>query len=233
MEPQTAHVSNQTLRTPRAAAVAGIVFSVLIIISFINLQISIPPESDFSPEWLEQSAGNVIFALSLLPFAGIAFLWFMGVVRDRIGLMEDQFFSTLFFGSGLLYLAMTFATAALAGGIIGVFRIAPQMLFNNGLYIFARASIHEFNNIFAIRMAGMHMFVLGTIWWRTAVMPRWVALITFPVALLQVVGIQFFPWATLIFPAWVFLISTYILVLNYRYQKHDCGSISTRNAKIP
>jgi hypothetical protein len=215
------HISNRGLRTPRAAAIAGIIFAVLMIISFINLQISIPAESKITSDWLEESAGSVTLALSLLPFAGIAFLWFMGVVRDRIGLMEDQFFSTLFFGSGLLYLAMTFATAAMAGGIMAVFSINPELLVNSGLYTFSRAIIHEFNNIFAIRMAGMHMIVLGTIWWRTEVMPRWVALLTFPVALIQLIGVQFFPWAILIFPAWVFVISAYILVLNYRYQRQD------------
>jgi hypothetical protein len=52
------------------------------------------------------------------PFAGIAFLWFIGVVRDRLGHLEDQFFPTVFFGSGLLFLAMTFASAALAGGTL-------------------------------------------------------------------------------------------------------------------
>lgn len=219
-DPKT-HISNRGLRTPRAAAIAGLIFAVLMIISFANLQISIPAESKTTSRWLEDSAGSVILALSLLPFAGIAFLWFMGVVRDRIGLLEDQFFSTLFFGSGLLYLAMTFATAAMAGGIMAVFSIDPKLLINSGLYTFARAIIHEFNNIFAVRMAGMHMIVLGTIWWRTGVMPRWVALLTFPVALLQLIGVQFFPWAILIFPAWVFLISAYLLVLNYLYQKQD------------
>jgi hypothetical protein len=221
MADQKTHISNRGLRTPRAAAIAGLIFAVLMIISFVNLQISIPPESKTTSDWLEQSARNVAFALSLLPFAGIAFLWFMGVVRDRIGLLEDQFFSTLFFGSGLLYLAMTFATAAMAGGIMAVFSYDPVLLVTSGLYAFARATIHEFNNVFAIRLAGMHMIVLGTIWWRTGVMPRWVALLTFPVALLQLVGIQFFPWAILVFPAWVFMISTYLLVLNYLYQKHD------------
>ena len=215
------HISSRGLRTPRAAAIAGIIFAVLMIISFTMLQISIPSESKVTSEWLEESTGSITIALSLLPFAGIAFLWFMGVVRDRIGLMEDQFFSTLFFGSGLLYLAMTFATAAIAGGILAVFTLDPELLITSGLYTYSRAIIYKFNNIFAIRMAGMHMIVLGTIWWRTEVMPRWVALLTFPVAIVQLIGIQFFPWATLVFPAWVFMISAYILVLNYRYQRQD------------
>ena len=60
----------------------------------------------------------MILALNLLPFAGIAFLWFIGVVRDRIGQGEDRFFATVFLGSGLLFIAMLFVTGAVAGGLV-------------------------------------------------------------------------------------------------------------------
>jgi len=49
-----------------------------------------------------------------LPFAGIAFLWFIGVLRDRLGELEDRFFATVFLGSGLLFLAMLFASCSSA-----------------------------------------------------------------------------------------------------------------------
>ncbi|MES0361481.1 MAG: hypothetical protein ABUK20_11245 [Anaerolineales bacterium] len=216
-----AHISKRGLRTPRAAAIAGILFAVLMVTSFIMIQLSIPADSTDSSDWLEEEVGNISIALSLLPFAGIAFLWFMGVVRDRIGLLEDQFFSTLFFGSGLLYLAMSFASAAIAGGILAVYVFDPDALFTSGIYSFSQGIIYKFSNVFAIRMAGMHMIVLGTIWVRTEVMPRWMALATFLLAVVLLVSIQFLPWVTLVFPAWVFLISAYILVLNYRYERQD------------
>ena len=57
-------------------------------------------------------------ALNLLPFAAIAFLWFIGVVRDRIGEGEDRLFATVFLGSGLLFIAMMLSAAALAGGLL-------------------------------------------------------------------------------------------------------------------
>jgi hypothetical protein len=143
----------------------------------------------------------------------------MGVIRDRIGLLEDQFFSTLFFGSGILYLAMVFTSSALAGGLLAEYAFDPDLIFSSGLYTFIQSAIYKFSNVFAIRMAGMHMIVLGTIWMRTAVMPRWLALITYILALVLLVTITFLPWVNLVFPSWVFLISVYILVLNYRYQQ--------------
>ena len=68
-------------------------------------------------EWSADDAETVVLALNLVPFAGIAFLWFIGVVRDRLGASEDRFFATVFFGSGILFLAMFFAAAAVAGAI--------------------------------------------------------------------------------------------------------------------
>ena len=95
----------------------------------------------------------------------------------------------------------------------------PDVLYTSGLYTFIEGSIYKFSNVFAIRMAGMHMIVIGTIWIRTAVMPRWLALVTFILALVLLISITFLPWVTLVFPSWVIVISVYILILNYRYQQ--------------
>jgi len=222
MEFSQTHISYRPLRTPRAAGFAGIAFAVLQITSYFLMQSSIPAES-LNNEALAQLAQNMTLALSLLPFAGIAFLWFVGVLRDRLGHMEDQFFSTLFFGSGLLYLAMTFISAAITGGLLAVYAADPNSLIGSEILIFGRAIIYKFNNIYAIRMAGGFMFVLGTIWVRTGLMPRLLAIITYLTALSLIIGVVFWPWSTLFFPVWVFVISVYILVLNFRYQQENDG----------
>ena len=223
METDRAHLSYRPLRTPRAAAFAGIAFSVLQITSNVLMHSSLPAEALYEQGLLTDFAREISLALGLLPFAGIAFLWFIGVLRDRLGHLEDQFFSTLFFGSGLLYLAMTFVSAAITGGLVTLYVAAPDLFINSGILIFGRAIIFKFNNTYAIRMAGMFMFVLGTIWVRTGLMPRWLSVLTYLTALSLIVGIAFWPWSTLFFPAWVFIISVYILVLNFRYQHEKDG----------
>jgi hypothetical protein len=97
----------------------------------------------------------VVVALNLVPFAGIAFLWFIGVVRDRFGSREDRFFATVFFGSGILFLAMFFAASAVAGGMIVVLNAAPKQMIESGAYAFGRAIIAEVLNVFALKMAGV------------------------------------------------------------------------------
>jgi hypothetical protein len=77
---------------------------VLLITAYVLIRVSIPPDPADSGAWLEERAGTVARALSLLPLAGIAFLWFIGVLRDRMGLLEDHFLSTIVLDDGLLCL---------------------------------------------------------------------------------------------------------------------------------
>ena len=216
-------LTDRRLRTPRAAAVAGILFALLLGISYSLMRISIPADPADGGTWLEERANTVILALSLAPFAGIAFLWFIGVVRDRIGQFEDRFFSSVFFGSGLLYLAMMFVSAAVAGSLLSTYAIIPTQLIESGMYTFGRAMMWRISNVYAIRMAGVFMISLGTIWVRTHTMPRWLAFLTYGLALVLLVSIGYSLWVTLIFPGWVLIISIHILALNLRSKGAEDG----------
>ena len=211
-------LTDRRLTTPRAAAVAGILFSVLLTTTYILIRISIPADPADGGIWLEEQANTVALALSLVPIAGIAFLWFIGVIRDRMGQLEDKFFSSVFFGSGLLYLAMVFIAAALAGGLLTSYALDPETLIASGVYTYSRAVMFRITNVYAIRMAGVFMISLATISVRTRIMPRGLAFLTYGLALVLLVSIGLNLWVTLIFPTWVLVISTYILVLNLRRQ---------------
>lgn len=207
-------LTHQKLKTPRAAALAGIFFAVLFSSSVVLIRLSVPANPADAGAWLKDRAGTVSLALSLLPFAGIAFLWFMGVVRDRMGYLEDQFFSTVFFGSGLLFLAMTFVSAALAGGLLATYAVESSRLIDSGVYTVVREVAYRITSVYAIRMAAVFMISLATIWARTRLMPRWLAFVTYVLALGLLLTISAHPWVTLIFPAWVCVVSGYILVTN-------------------
>jgi hypothetical protein len=215
---QQVAMTRQALRTPRAAAVAGIIFAVLMTISIVLIRLAIPEElsATNTAAWLQGNTTTLELALTLVPFAGIAFLWFMGVVRDRLGTLEDQFFSTVFFGSGLLFLALMFVSAAIAGGILASYAVAADTLTKSGVIIFGRAIMYTVTNVYAIRMAAVFMISLGTIWIRTRVMPRVFVVLTYALALLLLVSSNLTLWLILIFPAWVFVISVFILVVSLR-----------------
>lgn len=200
------------LRAPRAAAIAGILFSILLITSFVLLRLSVPADPLEAGAWLRTRANTVALALNLVPFAGIAFLWFIGVLRDRLAEREDRFFATVFLGSGLLFLAMLFFSAAVAGGIIIAFMAAPDRLLGSPTFTFARAITYEIMNIYAIKMAGVFMIATSTLALRTGFIARWIAFVGYAVALLLLLSSRYIEGILTVFPLWVLLVSLHILI---------------------
>jgi hypothetical protein len=201
------------LTTPRAAAVAGVLFAVLLGTSTVLLRLSVPPVDADSGEWISSNEYRVDLALWLIPFAGISFLWFIGVVRDRLGDREDRFFASVMFGSGLLYLAMLFAAASLSVALVRAYESAPALVFDAGGYEFAREAVFALSNTFGVRMAGVFMLSTGTIWFRSGAVPRWVVGLTYLLAVIQMFGPGISLWMTLVFPFWVLVVSIHFLIV--------------------
>jgi hypothetical protein len=206
------------LKAPRAGAIAGILFSILLITSVVLIRLSVPDSPRDPGTWLSHSAKSIRLALNLLPFAGISFLWFMGVLRDRMGAKEDRFLATVFLGSGLLFLATTFASSAVTGALMMAYEALPGEMMNSGVYTFARTTAYELVNVYALRMAGVFMISTCTLAIRVGVFPRWMALLGYALALFLLLSIGRFGWAPLVFPLWTLAISVYVLFANFRHE---------------
>lgn len=215
MNPET-NLTAARLRAPRAAAIAGILFAVLLMTSFWLIRLAVPADPLEAGAWLQTRSNTVALALNLVPFAGIAFLWFIGVLRDRLGEREDRFFATVFLGSGLLFLAMLFMSAAMVGGLIIAYTADSTRLLGSPTFTSARAIAYETMNIYAIKMAGVFMVVTSTLALRTGFLARWIAFLGFAVALLLLLSSRYIEGILLAFPLWVLLISLYILIDNLR-----------------
>ncbi len=204
------------LRTPKAAAIAGIVFSVLLIASLWLLRLSVPADPLAVGTWLRSSFRRVSLALNLVPFAGIAFMWFLGVLRDRLGAKEDKFFATVFLGSGLMFLGMLFVAAATGGGLVRAYVATPEAEFHSSTFAFARSFSYDIMHIYAFKMAAVFMISTSTLALRTGITALWVAVLGYACALFLLVGSGFFDWVLFVFPFWVLLVSIYILIDNLR-----------------
>src|SRR5947209_16006004 len=84
--PEGGTLTRRALRTPRSAAIAGIIFAALLITALVLIRVAVPQQENQSGAWLSDKGrrNSTLLALDLVPFAAIAFLWFIGVVRDRI-----------------------------------------------------------------------------------------------------------------------------------------------------
>jgi hypothetical protein len=166
-------LTRASLRTPRAAAVAGILFSLSVFAAFWLLRTSVPADPTEPGAWLNTSSRTVALALNLIPFSGVAFLWFIGVLRDRLDEREDRFFATVFLGSGLLFLGMLFVAAGVIGAIISAFAATPNELIDSPAFHLARAVAYNIANVYMLKMAAVFMISLSTVTWLTATVPRW------------------------------------------------------------
>jgi hypothetical protein len=220
---QRANLVPSNLKTPRAAAFAGIVFSVLMISGLLLIRLSVRATPLEAGTWLRTSSGTVAHSLYLVPFAGIAFLWFIGVLRDRLGELEDRFFATVFFGSGLLFLAMLFTSAAVTGGIIIAYRARPAALFDSATFTLARGVAYEIMNVYAVKMAAVFMISTCTLAIRTGFIARWIAFLGYTLALFLLLSGRYVGWIIMVFPLWVLLVSIYILIDNLHQPRFQNG----------
>jgi hypothetical protein len=199
------------LTTPRAAAVAGVLFAILFATALILIRTALPEGAAPGSQWLDVGSTRIKVASILMPFAGITFLWFIGVVRDGFGKFEDKFFSTVFIGSGLLFLGMIFAAAAVGAGMVAS-TAAIDASQDSAVATFARMMLLALTKTYALRMAAVFMMSLATIWLRTGLMPRWLVLLTYVLAVGLLIVSDISMWIALAFPAWVLVVSLLVLV---------------------
>lgn len=200
------------LTTPRAAAFAGVLFALLFGAALVLIRTSLPEGAEPGSQWIAGASGRLRVSATLMPFAGISFLWFIAVVRDGFGKYEDRFFSTVFVGSGLLFLATVFAGSAVGTGLAASRAGMPDVTVMDEVALFGQGMLHTLTTTYGIRMAAVFMMSLATIWLRTGLMPRWLVLMTYLVALGLLLAADTTMWLTLAFPLWVLVVSIVLLV---------------------
>ncbi len=211
-------LEKRSLRTPRSAAYAGIVFAVLSSVSIVTIYFALPAHPADSADLLMTSPQREILlvSLSLVPFAGVAFLWFVGVIRDRVGDREDRFFQTVFLGSGLLFVAMLFSAEAMATGLVLSLQPGPQTFgVTAAVPDWWRAGRNICNQLLdgGLQMAGVFTTAASVILMRTGAAPRWLTVSGSIISVLLVVAVFFFGWIGLLFPLWIFALSIDTLIV--------------------
>ena len=172
--------------------------------------------ADDGGAWLAKGTSELEWALALLPFAGIFFLWFIGVSRQRLGRWDDRFISSVILGSGAVFLAMVFAAAGLVGALLAMYGRDPAGFPGSHTYAFVQFAAATIFGVYALRMAAVFLICQATAWLRHGLMPRWMALLSYVVALVLLFVVSEEAWAVLIFPVWVFVISAYLFAVGRR-----------------
>lgn len=212
------------LRTPRSAGFAGVLFALLFGVIVFLIHQDVPANPHDAGTWLTDPASRrrVDAALALVPFCGIFFLWFMGAVRSRIGEAEDRFFSTMFLGSGLLFVAMMFMTTAIMAALL---TLAGE---HNGhppvnVWELGRSATFTLVTTYAMRMAAVFMIAASTIALRLRIHAKYIAWVGYVAAVTLLIASASVPWLELVFPLWVLLVSLALLAQSYRRVGAEAG----------
>ena len=160
-----------------------------------------------------------------MPFAGITFLWFIAVVRDGVGRFEDRFFATVFLGSGLLFLAIMFVSTAVAAALVASNTGVTDPAAHAEVIAFGKGIVLSAAKTYAIRMAAVFMMSLATIWLKTGLMPRWLVVVSYLVAVALLIASDLSMWLTLTFPIWMLVVSGLLLIraglVDHQRARHD------------
>ncbi|CAL9337045.1 hypothetical protein SUDANB105_00192 [Streptomyces sp. enrichment culture] len=193
----------ERLGTPRAAGIAGVVFAVLMAAAIVLVRLALPGGAEGQGVAVDGGQrDSVRTALELLPFAGIAFLWFMGALREQAGAGEYPFVATVFLGSGLIFVATLFGCGAAAGTVLDEGEQDPP---------FGRQFAYTLLTTYAMRMAAVFVITTSTIGRRLGVLPRPLVVLGYLAGLVLLVVGSSLPWSELVFPAWALVVSLHIL----------------------
>ncbi len=203
-------------RSIESVAVAGLIFAVL---SFISL-ILLTPQPNFSaPDseivaWYSEPTNrtSLTVGLTLATVAAISFLWFIAVIRRRVGDREDRFFATVFFGSGIL--------------LTGVYLVGAAVLASPAITVdLADGRVPDASVLAALNGLGKGLLLIvlnkvqavfvistSTLAFRTNTFSRWLSYTGYGFGL----AMFFWPFISepigLAFPVWVGILSVALLV---------------------
>lgn len=212
--------ASRQLRAPAAAGIAGLMFAILFTSALVLLRHEAIYAADDAELVRLFARGDdlrmVIGGLYLAPFAGIMFLWFIAVLRDQVGELEDRFFATVFLGSGILFVALLFVGVMLAVAPSVGYRFLDQPAPTAAEVDLLRALTYTTTFAFENRAAGVFLFATATIGLKTGAFPRWFSILSYLLGAVLLLAVSFVDWAILVLPAWVAVVSVFILVRERR-----------------
>jgi hypothetical protein len=210
-------------------AVAGLVFSVLFVVAWILLRGS--PTFDATDQELvdyygdpDQRRKSVIAGLYVIPFAGIAFIWFMAALRDRylhFATRENMILSTAHVVAGALVVTSLFTLAGveLAVSWLGEAGSSFDAASARSLLALGEA----LSDIMALRSAAVFVGVSATRAMRSGLFPRSYGVLSLVTALALLFVYEAVPGISLAFPAWV-AGSSVLILLRRRAAQHAEGA---------
>lgn len=207
-------------RAATITASLGIVHAVLLLVAFVIIHRYLPDVNATESQLQAFYSGDgrrrlVLFAcLYLMPFAGIAYIWFTVALRAWLqGAVKrlNRLLADVLLVCGVIYVALLFC----GGAAISIVSIDPVIGDQQLAVPLARQFPHYGASlilIFALRMAAMTTFALSNIARHTTVFPRWFVYSGFGVGVALLLTASLNPLLIALFPIWLTLFCTFVIL---------------------
>jgi hypothetical protein len=191
----------------RAGGIAAIVFVVLFVIGFL-MTTDTPDTDESNLKWIRYFADSghrrqIIAGVIMLTLAAVAFLIFLGVLRERLRAAApgSEWFATVVFASGIVFVAMVAAMG------LGVGSVAASVTFGDAPVPRDADIMRTLESVafgalllFGAASAGLLIFITSIVSGRGALLPGWLVVTGY------VVGVIVFLGGLLFFPIILFLL---------------------------
>lgn len=198
-----------------AAALSGIAASLSLSLAVFLL--SRQPGVGSSPadlSWYSDQVHreSVFVGLNLAALGVVAFLWFMAVIRRRLGDREDQFFATVFLGSGISFGLLAVCAAACAAAPTFVVQFGTSADLDRSIVPLAHGLWFGIWGVGASRMAGVFMAATSTLGLRFGALPVWLSRVGIALGFLLGLTGAFTGPLDFLFVTWLAVVSLTLLV---------------------
>jgi hypothetical protein len=204
-------------RAAYLTAAVGIAHALLFILAYLLLQGT--PGAKASDAELVQfyTVGDrrrlIIVGLYLMPFAAIAFLWFIVALRMWIAysaIRVSVLLSNVQLVAGIIYIALFLTAAAALSAMSASIEFAES-----GVDASEARQFLQFSNtmvlVLAMRMAAIFVFTTSNIGRTSGVLPRWFIYAGFAVGLFLLLSASFSPLLVMAFPVWLLTLGAILL----------------------
>lgn len=198
-----------------AAAIAGVVSAIgwsLGLRGLLQTPAVDATDAEIVSFYADDNAGrNAVLWLQVIVVATIAFMWFVGVVRSRVGDREPRLFGTVFLGGAVLLAAtLNIGAAALAAPSI-VTELEGQVVDPGAASMF-RSFAAITLSVFAPRFTALVMLSTASLGRATHALPTWLIVASYVLGVVELVNVTVSEPLVFVFPAWLALVSIVLLV---------------------
>jgi hypothetical protein len=215
--PEGAGIGSGTrLRSVEAAAVAGVLYSVFTIAAIVALSKfpSLALSDEALTAWFDDTEhqATLILGLNLAALSSVSFLWFVAVVRRRLGDREDRFFATVFRGSAIVYVSIWLTGAAVVAAPAVAMTIHDDGAISKEVATLDAGLGAALLLMVAPRIQSVFLFSTSTLILRTGTLPKWVSYLGYLLGTILFVFPLVYEPLGIALPVWVFIVSVAILV---------------------